>query len=748
MKSPLAICLTAFLAICACAQAATVLHYNFEDGTPNTPMNNYPETQQNGAIGTADLSGNGYHMHAWDDYWGPMFSQLRQTPTGVGLSAMHDGHRDGYTLADGIRLWSPSRWTIELSFKLDSVSGWLTLIGRDGAAQYNGQDIDAAAAFYIQKSGDNGAIRVNFATVSGERIWVDSSLFPVPGQWYHFAVVVDGDRIDMYADYLDGNGFQEAGTHMLTPGIDHSLLPTGNWTFGRGWFGGNFVDHIAGNLDDIRFSNVPLTPDQFLHSLYAHQPDPVQNAETVPTSQSTLSWINRDGVDVCEVYFGKNTSEPNALSYKNVLTLIETIQSPPKECTIDIPTTLAEGDVCYWVVDSYRGLAPPAEPNLPGIIWTFTVHDLIPPVIRSQPRDAAAAQGQTATFSITAEDITGGIVQYQWFKVVPEGDDMPMTELGPDKDTLVISNVQISDEGHYYCRVSNDAGVVDSTAAMLVIQFGLIHRYSFTNDPNDSVGTADGVLINRTGNARFENGQLVLGNWWHWSNDNNGDYVDLPNGMISALGPQATFEVWVTTTVANANWSRIMDFGTSDGGEDASPGAGGTAFIFLTSRGDDNGRLVPLFEYVRPSPREPRRIVDPINHWMQPGEEVYYAIVWDEISNKVRLYQDGRLLGENDLHFKLADLTDVNNWLGRAQWNDPLFMGSYNEFRIWDTALTEETIQAHSQAGPDTPHPADACMDRPAGDITGDCKVDLEDLAVMSLQWLTSGLASDLGIDI
>ena len=31
-----------------------------------------------------------------------------------------------------------------------------------------------------------------------------------------------------------------------------------NWTFGRGWYGGNFVDHIDGYMDNIRFSDVAL----------------------------------------------------------------------------------------------------------------------------------------------------------------------------------------------------------------------------------------------------------------------------------------------------------------------------------------------------------------------------------------------------------------------------------------------------------------------------------------------------------
>jgi len=240
---------------------ATVLHYTFEDGTAGMPMNNYPVTQQNGTVGTADLSGNGYHMHAWDDYWGPMFSAEGDTPTGTGLSSVHDSHRDGYTLADGIRLWSPSTWTIEVSFKLNNPNGWRTLIGRD---DWTGIDGDIAAALYVQSNGENNAMRFTFATVSDERYFLDSSLIPVPGQWYHLAVVGDGDRIDMYANPFDGSGFESIGTLFMTAGVDHSLRPTGNWTYGRGWHNGNFVDHIDGNLDNIRFSDVALTPNQFI----------------------------------------------------------------------------------------------------------------------------------------------------------------------------------------------------------------------------------------------------------------------------------------------------------------------------------------------------------------------------------------------------------------------------------------------------------------------------------------------------
>jgi hypothetical protein len=243
------------------AFGGTILHYDFEDGTPGAPMNDFPVTQVNGTVGTADLSGNGYDMYSWDDYWGPMFSNEGDTPSGTGLSSFHDGHRDGYTLADGIRAWSPSTWTIELSFKYDNPDGWRTLIGRD---DWTGIDGDIAASMYVQSNGENSAMRITFATVSDERYTLDSSLIPDAGEWYHLAIVADGDQLDMFADQFDGNGFQNIGTLMMAEGVDHSLRPTGNWTFGRGWYNGSFVDHVSGNLDNIRFSDEALTTGQFI----------------------------------------------------------------------------------------------------------------------------------------------------------------------------------------------------------------------------------------------------------------------------------------------------------------------------------------------------------------------------------------------------------------------------------------------------------------------------------------------------
>jgi len=418
--------------------AATILHYDFEDGTPETPMNNFPVTQQNGTVGTVDLSGNGYHMHAWDDYWGPWFSAAGDTPTGTGLSSVHEGHNDGYTLADGIRAWSPSTWTIEVSFKLNDPDGWRTLIGRD---DWTGIAGDVAAAFYLQSNGENNAMRVTFATVSGERYFLDSSLIPAAGQWYHLAAVGEGDLIEMYADSFDGYGFQKIGSLTMTPGVNHALRPTGNWTFGRGWHNGNFVDHIDGNLDNIRFSDVALTTDEFIPSTFlsarmrAHTPQPRNGAKNVPVNQ-VLSW--QTGVDPA------NPDRPNpAITGHNLwLSAAYDAANPPltpdwQDPAIQIfqipsDTNPADGNVdpaasysppllmdkvYFWIVDESLGAAHPRDwPNIiAGVQWSFSTVTSAP-VVDAGPSIVTWLKGGTTTVNLngTVTDETGDVTGILW----------------------------------------------------------------------------------------------------------------------------------------------------------------------------------------------------------------------------------------------------------------------------------------------------------------------------------------------
>lgn len=83
------------------------------------------------------------------------------------------------------------------------------------------------------------------------------------------------------------------------------------------------------------------------------------------------------------------------------------------------------------------------------------------PRIEQHPRDQSAVAGETVTFTVRA---TGAPpLVFQWLH-----DGIPM----PDAVTaeLTLSTVTASDAGTYEVIVSNDAGVVTSTAALLAVQ--------------------------------------------------------------------------------------------------------------------------------------------------------------------------------------------------------------------------------------------------------------------------------------
>jgi len=222
-------------------------------------------------------------------------------------------------------------------------------------------------------------MRVAFATVSDEHYELFSSLIPEPGKWYHLAVVTDGDQLDMYADQFDGNGFQNIGSLTMDAGIDHSLRPTGNWTFGRGWFNDNNVDQIDGNMDNIRFSDEALTTDQLIQIIpYVEQP--VEKAGTpYPTDgavdvllDSILSWTADPAVTQHFVYLLATPADPNAAP-AYALSRVELATDVNDVNGMFVPAELNYDTTYLWAVDLGVKGTQPYDPNtVKGDTWTFT----------------------------------------------------------------------------------------------------------------------------------------------------------------------------------------------------------------------------------------------------------------------------------------------------------------------------------------------------------------------------------------
>jgi hypothetical protein len=224
----------------------------------------------------------------------------------------------------------------------------------------------------------------------------------------------------------------------------------------------------------------------------------------------------------------------------------------------------------------------------------------------------------------------------------------------------------------------------------------LKHHYTFNQTAGetnviDSAGSQNGEI--RGGGTFTGDGKLQL--------NGTDAYVNLPNNLVTGF-TSITIEGWVKDE-GSGGWARIFDFGNSAGGEDfpiGSAGGGGQQYMFLAfPSGFGNLRGA----YTVGGGGAAEQLIE----WpgMRPSVSNYHHIVWTSAAepHTGRLFVNGTQVGENgNVTLTPAALgPTVNDWLGRAQFNDPLFRGKFDELNIWDGAMTPTQVQARFQVGPD-----------------------------------------------
>lgn len=221
-----------------------------------------------------------------------------------------------------------------------------------------------------------------------------------------------------------------------------------------------------------------------------------------------------------------------------------------------------------------------------------------------------------------------------------------------------------------------------------------VRRYSFDGVGTrvvDSMGGPDGTLVNTVLN---DTGEAVL--------EGNDEYIDLPNHILTGLR-SATFESWLSWD-GGASWQRIFDFGEDETGQDGSRSAPPRDYFFFTvlnRRPANQGGPVMRVTYMKPGGNE--IILDAPTAFPISAAAHHVAVVLDADNQALRLYLDGEHQ-ESVAPFtaSLADIYDINNWLGRSQYTpDPSLSGRYLEFRIYDVALTPNQVEQSYAAGPD-----------------------------------------------
>ena len=186
----------------------------------------------------------------------------------------------------------------------------------------------------------------------------------------------------------------------------------------------------------------------------------------------------------------------------------------------------------------------------------------------------------------------------------------------------------------------------------------------------DAVGTNDGTVgagttwvPGRTNNAVGFNGTAS-------------GFVNFPAGLVSALD-EFSITAWVKVET-NATWARVFDFGTGTGNYMfLAPASGGNSLRYAITTTSNGGE-------------------QQINH-----NAVLSAGIWHHVAVTLSgtvgvLYLDGVAVGVNsNMTLRPSTLGNTTqNYLGKSQWPDPNLVGSVDDFRIYNRALTLADIQS------------------------------------------------------
>jgi len=318
-----------------------------------------------------------------------------------------------------------------------------------------------------------------------------------------------------------------------------------------------------------------------------------------------------------------------------------------------------------------------------------------PVSIVQQPQDTTAFETYRTTLSVA----TAGTppISYQW---LTNGTPIPgatspsysLTATLADNGTVfsvVVSNFALG-QGHVV--VSDNATLTVVTPAPV-----LKHRYTF----NQTAGETNVVDVESGRNGVLRGGGAFTGDGKLQLNGTD-SYVNLANNLVTGF-TSITIEAWVQDE-GSGGWARIFDFGNSGGGEDfpiGSAGTGGLQYMFLAFP-SGLGNLRGAYTVGGGGAAE--QLIEWLGN--RPPANAFHHIVWVSLAEARtgRLFVNGAQVGENrNVTLTPAALgPTVNNWLGRAQFNDPLFRGKFDEFCIWDGAMLPAQVQARFAEGPST----------------------------------------------
>ena len=243
----------------------------------------------------------------------------------------------------------------------------------------------------------------------------------------------------------------------------------------------------------------------------------------------------------------------------------------------------------------------------------------------------------------------------------------------------------------------------------------LRHQYTFnTAVPasgvfQDLTGNADGTLFGTATVSGGNTGQLILPGGGSGEVGNHAAL--LPNGTDGIninTYTSVTFSLWATWNGAT-DWQRYLDFG---GHSTSAPANGGNTIFMTPNAGGAPGVRLAIsnVDLATQSGFNNEQSISAVDA-APVGVERHVVGVFDGTNDQMRLYVNGLQVAQSATpvtHMLSLIQTDAA-YLGAALYNDPNFVGSINQFEMYDTPLTNAEVVNLFVAGkvgePQTPVP-------------------------------------------
>lgn len=650
--------------------------------------------------------------------WNPAAKDQLMTDNGDGtytatLSGLALNSRYEFKITDGTWGWSfpgANSWLytddkggVTITFNENTVNdGWMPIQNRLGLSTDPGR-WTIAGSF---QGWDNANPQTAMSSMGCGLYQLQQTLDPGSYEW---KAVVTGSWDSISTDGRSINTANAALT--VKPGEENVIF---------------YVDALAGTVG----INTPLRKPE-----RAHDPSPENLAVNVSPSNLVLSWTvsdpNDDGrgdpnVRACNIYIGTERIDPN-LFYRGTVS-----EWDPLTLRASFPFAEAKTDTTYfWRVDMVRD----DDTVLTGFVWTFET-EKITPQITANPDYQVVEAGSTAEFSVAVSSPSPET--YQWYRVVEGGSDITLADsakyAGTTSNTLIITDVQLSDEGSYYCIINNESGIpAVSERAWLGVKRRIAY-WPFEGDNPDSIVPGSPTSLLYGAPAFTSDG--VVGNAMEFDADAEAPdllYTDPEKTSYFAIcNHSMTIACWIKSSWA-ATWGPIVAR-NGEGNEGWQLRHSGFTLdrICFTTRGTGNDDGTPSnrtvydgqWHYVVATygGTEKKIYIDGVISRVYNADDGTIAREADEVSGRINptaspISLAGRVRGDaiNGLIFE--DVT-------------PCIL---DEVEIYNYAMDAATIAQNyaNRTG------LAVCPTPLPYDLDNNCVIDLNDLALLAGRWLT-----------